>query len=286
MVHCIYLFFFIMGFSISFHIQSSTPILKKNIYMTNSNHKYYFLQFLNEQINLSEKLEWVPKYMEDKFIIGKTLNNDGMIYNYCFQDKNFRKARFTYFNGKSKFQYFGLVLHPNYHYDIPIFNFELLLRNNESLVYTLNMIKIDNHKIYDEKYEKPFMKIKQKYPDLQENMAVKLSGYNVLGNQISKAILLGKFNVKNKDEPNIAKIYNDIVFSSYKEYLTSYLGFFDRPIKITSTNKEMLENIREKHQLFDMKKAFVESKYDIRKCFDDEWYRSMLYDFFYDLEQE
>lgn len=32
-----------------------------------------------------------------------------------------------------------------------------------------------------------------------------------------------------------------------------------------------------------MKKAFVESQYDMRKYFDDKWYNSMLYDFFYDL---
>jgi hypothetical protein len=175
-------------------------------------------------------------------------------------------------------------MHPNYHYDIPIFNFEVILYNNEKTVYTLNMVKMDKSKIYDEKYVKPFMRIKSKYPELHENAAVKLSGYTIFGNYISEAILLGKFIHKKQDLDSTCEIYNNTVVPSFTEYIATYLEFFEKPIKIHSLDE--IENIKNRHKLFDMKKAFVESRYDIRKCFQEDWYRSMLYDFFYELEKE
>jgi hypothetical protein len=243
-----------------------------------------FLKLLDYNLELTKKLEMTPVNMDEKFIEKKAIDDSCTLYNYCFENKDFRKARFTYFDGDSKYQYFGMVLHPRYNYEIPIFNFEIILYNNDKLVYTLNMVKMENCKLYNEKYVKPFMKIKEKYPDLKENLAVKLSGYNVMGNYISEAILIGRFFLKNKDEKTIDEIYNNIVISSYTDYILTYLDFFDKPVHVNSINE--LENIKNRHKLFDMKKAFVESSYDIRKCFEDEWYRDMLYNFFYKLEIE
>jgi hypothetical protein len=244
----------------------------------------YFLKLLDYNLELTKNLELKTMHIDERFQKGNTSNDSGMIYNYCFSNQYFRKVRFTYFDGNSKFQYFGIVFHPIYNYDIPIFNFEVILCNNEKTVYTLNMVKMDNSKIYNEKYVKPFMKIKKKYPELRENTAVRMSGYKIFGNFISEAILLGKFTHKKTSLDNTSNVYNNIVIPSFTEYLTTYLEFFNKPIFIKLEDE--VENIKNRHKLFDMKKAFVESRYDIRKCFDEEWYRAMLYDFFYELEKE
>lgn len=263
--------------------------IKKNIDMNNDDNKY-FLQLLNYNLDLTNKLELTPVKIESTFEKINTTKNNGYLYNYCYTSEKIRKMRFTYFDCKSKYQYFGLVIHPSYNYDIPIFNFEVILYNNEKIVCTLNMVKMDNSKKYNKKYVHPFMKIKSKYPELKENMAVKLSGYNIFGNYISEAILLGKFVHKNankdvNDEIYMKeKIYNDIIIQSFIDYMTCYIDFFDNPNLINKLDE--LENIKDRHKLFDMKKAFVETKYDIRKCFDETLYKSMLYNFFYKLENE
>ncbi len=276
------LYFFVFPIFNKLFKNDRLPSFKINMNMNND----YFLKLLDYNLELTKNLELKTIQIDERFEKGNTKNDSGMIYNYCFTNKHFRKVRFTYFDGNSKFQYFGLVFHPIYNYDAPIFNFEIILCNNEKTVYTLNMVKMDNSKIYNEKYVKPFMKIKNKYPELKENLAVRLSGYNVFGNFISEAILLGKFmhNNNNKKINSTDEIYNNIVIPSFKEYLSTYLDFFDKPIYINL--KEEVENIKNRQKLFDLKKAFVESRYDIRKCFDDEWYNAMLYDFFYEIEKE
>jgi hypothetical protein len=263
------------------NIHSKTNVQKIKLLMTNDN---VFLKLLDYNLNLTKKLELKSMRIDERFEKGNMTNDAGMIYNYCYSNKDFRKVRFTYLDGKSKIQYFGLVLHPIYDYDIPIFNFEVILYNNDKTVYTLNMIKMDNSNDYNEKYVKPFITTKKKYPQLKENLAVKLSGYNVFGNYISESILLGKFIHKHKDIDSINEIYNDIIIPSFTEYMEIYLDLIKSTNRVI-TSKE-LENIKSRHKLFDMKKAFVESRYDIRNCFDDEWYRAMLYDFFYELEPD
>ena len=243
-----------------------------------------FVKLLDYNLDLTKYLNLQPMHIDKQFERGNLINDSGVIYNYCYSNKDFRKVRFTYLDGKTKFQYFGLVLHPIYNYDMPIFNFEVILYNNDKTVYTLNMIKMDNSKKYNEKYVKPFMNCKKTYPDLQENMAVKLSGYKIFGNYISEAILLGKFTHKQKDINATNEIYDNIIIPSFTEYISIYLDLIKDALYINSV--EEIESIKNRHKLFDMKKAFVESRYDIRKCFNDDWYRSMVYDFFYELELE
>lgn len=240
-----------------------------------------FLNLLNYNLEITKNLNFTPVSIDEKFMTEKTDNGFGILRNYCFQSKEFRKVRFTYLDMKSKIQYFGLVLHPECDYDAPILNFELISYNNEKIVYIMNMVKMDNTKSYNDRYVVPFIETKQKYPVLKENLAIKMSNYSIFGNYISEAILLGNFVQKNKDKEKLENIYNQIVFPSFEDYLQIYFGLFENT---TILNSNDIINVKNRHKLFDMKKAFVESRYDIRNYFDDKWYVSMLYDFFYDLK--
>jgi hypothetical protein len=240
-----------------------------------------FLNLLNYNLEITKKLNFTPVSIDEKFMTEKTNKGFGILRNYCFQNKDFRKVRFTYLDVKSKIQYFGLVLHPEYHSDAPILNFELISYNNEKIVYIMNMVKMDNTKSYNDQYVVPFINAKKKYPVLKENMAIRMSNYSIFGNHISEAILLGNFAQKNNDIEKLENIYNNIIFPSFEEYIQIYFGLFEN--MATLNNNEVI-NVKHRHKLFDMKKAFVESRYDIRKYFDDKWYMSMLYDFFYELK--
>lgn len=242
-----------------------------------------FLNLLNYNLEITKKYNFTPVSIDEKFMTEKTDNGFGILRNYCFQSKEFRKVRFTYLDMKSKVQYFGLVLHPDYHYDVPILNFELISYNNEKIVYIMNMVKMDNTKTYNDQYVVPFIDAKKKYPELKENLAIKMSNYSIFGNYISEAILIGNFVQKNKDLDKIENIYNNIVFPSFEDFIGIYFGLFENASLMYNDD---LVNIKNRHKLFDMKKAFVESRYDIRKYFDDKWYMSMLYDFFYDLKMD
>lgn len=306
----LYLYLFLIpvftkSFSTNIYNFGNKIVNNKNLFMNNNNHnninnaninndKKYFLQLLDYNLELTKKLDLTPVKIEEPYEKLNTTDNSGVLYNYCYSNDKFRKVRFTYFDGDSQYQYFSIVIHPIYNYDIPIFNFEVILYNDEKIVYTLNMVKMAKSNIYNEKYVKPFMRIKNKYPELKENIAVRMSGYTIMGNYISEAILLGKFVHKSKDTGELLKltdevymkenIYEKIIMPSFTKYLTTYLDFFDCPIFIHIT--EEVENIKNRHRIFDMKKAFVESKYDIRKCFDEKTYRNMLYNFFYKLETD
>jgi len=273
------------------------PLLTAFFYNGNHNMKHHhyvgmylkdydntpFLNLLNYNLDFTKKLNFTPLSINEKFISEKPHNGFGILRNYCFSNKNFRKARYTYLDIKSKVQYFSVVLHPVYNMDIPILNFELISYNNEKIVYIMNMVKMDNTKKYNDKYVFPFIQAKKKYPELKENFAIKMSNYSIFGNYISEAILLGNFVQKNKDVETIENIYNNIVFPSFEDYINIYFDLVQQYENMNITNNE-LNNVKHRHKLFDMKKAFVESRYDIRKYFDDKWYMSMLYDFFYDLK--
>jgi hypothetical protein len=245
-----------------------------------------FVNLLNYNFEITKKLNFTPVSIHENFITKKTIKDSGILHNYCFSNKYFRKFRFTYIDVGSKNQYFGLVLHPIYKCDAPILNFELISYNNEKIVFMMNMIKMDNTKHYNDRYVSPFLTFKKKYPELKENLAVKMTNYTILGNYISEAILLGKFTQKNNNFDKLDNIYNNIIFSSFEDYLNIYFHLIYNITQINNndlTNNNDLINIKNRHKLFDMKKAFTESKYEIRKYFDDKWYNSMLYDFFYDL---
>ena len=240
-----------------------------------------FLNLLNYNLGITKKLNFTPLSIDEKFMTEKIHNGFGILRNYCFSSKEFRKVRFTYLDVKSKIQYFGMVLHPDYHYDLPILNFELISYNNEKIVYIMNMVKMDNTKSYNDRYVVPFMNAKTKYPDLKENIAIRMSNYSIFGNYISEAILLGNFVQKNEDSEKLESVYNNVIFPSFEDFIGIYFGLFENASLL---HNDDLINIKNRHKLFDMKKAFVESRYDIRKYFDDKWYMSMVYDFFYDLK--
>jgi len=242
-----------------------------------------FLNLLNYNLGITKKLNFTPVSIDEKFMTETTDNGFGILRNYCFSSKEFRKVRFTYLDMKSKIQYFGMVLHPAYNHDIPILNFELISYNNEKIVYIMNMVKMDNTKSYNDRYVVPFVDTKKKYPELKENIAIRMSNYSIFGNYISEAILLGNFVQKNEDNDKLESIYNNVIFPSFEDFIGIYFGLFENATVIE--NDEII-NIKNRHKLFDMKKAFVESRYDIRKYFDDKWYMSMVYDFFYDLKMD
>ena len=139
----------------------------------------------------------------------------------------------------------------------------------------MNMVKMDNTMEYNKRYVQPFMNAKKSYPELKENIAVRLSNYSVFGNHISEAILLGKFSQRVKPG-----IYENVVFPSFAEYLSIYLELIQNANIVEEDAR--IHEIMQRHKLFDMKKAFVESQYEIRKYFDDKWYNSIVYNMFYE----
>jgi hypothetical protein len=232
-------------------------------------------KLLYHNLAIAQEHNFTSIDVDEPYMFKDTLEKDGIWKNYFFQSKDFRKIRFTHVDIESKVQYFSILLHPHFDYDVPIFNFELIAYYNKNAVYTMNMVKMDNTIEYNKRYVKPFMNVKKMYPELKENIAVRLSNYSVFGNHISEAILLGKFSQRVKPG-----IYENVVFPSFVEYLSIYLELIQNANIVEEDAR--IHEIMQRHKLFDMKKAFVESQYEIRKYFDDKWYNSIVYNMFYE----
>lgn len=268
--------FFILSFLPLFAAFFVNNPLKSSLWMKNDHFdKQICTKLLYHTLAIAQERNFASIDTDEENTFKNTAENDGIWKNYFFHSKDFRKVRFTHVDIESKLQYFSILLHPHYDYDAPIFNFELIAYKNKNVVYTMNMVKMNNTLEYNEKYVHPFMSTKKKYPELKENIAVRLSNYSVFGNHISEAILLGKF-AKKQD------VYENIVYPSFKEYLSIYLGLIDNATYID--NNVIIHEIMQRHKLFDMKKAFVESQYEIRNFFDNKWYKSIVYNVFYDTE--
>lgn len=232
-------------------------------------------KLLYHNLAIAQENNFTSIDVDENYNFKHTCENDGVWKNYFFQSKDFRKIRFTHVDIESKVQYFSVLLHPQYHYDVPIFNFELIAYYNKNAVYTMNMVKMNNTMEYNKRYVMPFMNSKKNYPELKENIAVRLSNYSIFGNHISEAIMLGKFSEKHK-----SNMYENVVFPSFMEYLSIYLELMKNSSYLT--DDALVHEIMQRHKLFDMKKAFVESQYEIRKYFDDKWYNSIVYNMFYE----
>ena len=127
-----------------------------------------------------------------------------------------------------------------------------------------NCLKMDITKSYNDRYVIPFIDTKKKYPELKENIAIRMSNYSIFGNYISEAILLGNLVQKNEDNDKLESVYNNVIFPSFEDFIGIYFGLFEN---VSLLHNDDIINIKNRHKLFDMKKAFM----------------SMLYDFFYDL---
>lgn len=232
-------------------------------------------KLLYHNLVIAEECKCTSIDVDEDYNFKDTLEKNGVWKNYFFQSKDFRKIRFTHVDIESKVQYFSMLLQPHYHYNVPIFNFELIAYYNKNAVYTMNMVKMNNTVEYNKRYVMPFLDAKKNYPELKENMAVRLSNYSVFGNHISEAIMLGKFSEKHK-----SAMYENVVFPSFVEYLSIYLELMKTSSYLTDDVR--IHEIMQRHNLFDMKKAFIESQYGIRKYFDEKWYNSMVYNMFYE----
>jgi len=232
-------------------------------------------KLLYHNLAIAQECKFTSIDVDEEYNFKDTLEKTGVWKNYFFQSKDFRKIRFTHVDIESKVQYFSMLLHPHYHYDVPIFNFELIAYYKKNAVYTMNMVKMNNTGEYNKRYVMPFMNSKKSYPELKENMAVRLSNYSIFGNHISEAIMLGKFSEKHK-----SNMYENVVFPSFVEYLSIYLELIQNTRAIEED--ALIHEIMQRHKLFDMKKAFIESQYEIRKFFDDKWYNSIVYNMFYE----
>jgi len=188
--------------------------------------------------------------------------SNAVLQNYCFQNNQFRKVRLSYLI-TDECQMFNSLWYPSYDYDCPILTIDLVnFYQNKSLCF-INFINIYDNVEYLNKYENPFLLIKNNYPELSENKSSHLYPFK---NFLSKAMLYGHIYDSNK--------FNTIVPKVVDEYISKYTKqFIKRPV-----NRYF---INDRHKDYNELRYFIENtNYITKKYFDKETYIHLLNSFY------
>jgi hypothetical protein len=224
--------------------------------------KYIFNSISNLHLEFIGKLGMTEIPIKDDFNI-KILNSDCVLHNYYFKNSEFKKIRLSYFMSNET-QMFNSVWYPSYDYDCPILSVDLVNFSKDKSLCFINLVNINNEQEYLDKYEKPFMNIKKKYPELSESKSLHLYPFK---NFLSKAMLYGHvYNSTN---------FNTIIPKALNEYLGVYTNLFNEK----SINKNF---IQARHGSYNDLRYDIEKKnYLTKNYFEKDWYNNLLNEYYF-----
>jgi hypothetical protein len=184
-------------------------------------------------------------------------DSNSILQTHNFYNNHFRKVRLTYFKSDDK-ELFSSIWYPSYNYDCPILNMDLVKFSHNISLCFINLIEIYNSKEYYNNYIKPFMEIKNDYPELSESTSKQLLPFK---NFLSKAMLYGH-------------IYNNsLIDTSVSNALDRYLDeygkmFIRRPV--------IRYHIEEVHQDYNKLKHGIDKNFIMKDYFDKKWYEQLI----------
>lgn len=246
-----------------FSLFNLAKFITKSDYIFN-NDNYIFNNVANVHLDLIGRLQMFEVPVDDNFAIKTSDIDDARLHNYYFRNSEFSKVRLSYLL-TNEVQMFNSVWYPSCDYECPIFSVDLVhFGKNRSLCF-INLINMFEDEDYFLKYETPFIKIKEKYPELSENTSIHLDTFNTI---LSKGMLYGH-------------IYNSIDFQNkipdvLEKYLNTYSNIFNKKKNI---NKFF---IKDKHRFYNDLRYSVEStNYLTKKYFDNLWYSRLIDEYYF-----
>lgn len=243
-----------------FFLFNIANFLKKSDYNFNKN--YIFSNVLDLHLQYIYKYNMTDISLKKDFAIKTSSVKNAKMYNFYFKNSMFRKIRFSCFKSDDK-QIFSSVWYPSYDYECPILSIDMINYNQNKSLFLTNLYEIYNKSEYYNDYIKEFVEIKNKYSELSETPSENIVKYN---NVFKNSILFSS----NCDDNLFQNEIIDVLCKYFNNY---FLLFRKRPVN--------RQHIEEKHYEYNKIRMYTNLDFFIKDYFDDEWYKFLLYEYYY-----
>ena len=191
------------------------------------------------------------------------------IRSWCYQCSELRKIRYTYIDAGESAQIFNSVIYPNHCYDLPLLGIDFLSFGKVKNLIVLDFQPLFQDEAYQHKYIEPLKKLREKYPDLAQNLEMKFYDAN---QYFSKYLLFAK-----TDAETVATR----VLAAFKDYLGLYWEMLAQAQPLTDSQD--IERIVKAQKDYDQYSAERDPASGLfSSYFGHEWSERFLYEFLFE----
>jgi 15,16-dihydrobiliverdin:ferredoxin oxidoreductase len=194
------------------------------------------------------------------------------IQSWSYQSPELRKIRYTYIDAGESAQIFNSVIYPNYQYDLPLLGVDFLSFGKVKNLIVLDFQPLFQDANYEAKYIKPLEQIRDRYPDLAQNLEMKFYDAN---QYFSKYLLFAK------TDPETVQTK---VLQAFKEYLALYWQLIEQAKPLGQTRD--IERIIQAQKDYDQYSAERDPASGLfSSYFGHEWSERFLHEFLFEDSQ-
>jgi 15,16-dihydrobiliverdin:ferredoxin oxidoreductase len=191
------------------------------------------------------------------------------INSWAYQCPEFRKIRYTYIESGASTQIFNSVIYPNPKYRLPIFGLDFLSFGQVKNLIVMDFQPLFQDEPYLEKYIKPLQALHDNYPDLSQNLEMKVYDANLY---FSKYLLFAKTDTQT---------VKTRVFEAFKEYLSLYWQILERETPLDDPSD--IQSIVKAQKDYDQYNAERDPALGLLSSyFGQQWTEKFLYGFLFE----
>ena len=191
------------------------------------------------------------------------------IRSWCYECSELRKIRYTYIDAGESAQIFNSVIYPSHRYDLPLLGIDFLSFGKVKNLIVLDFQPLFQDEAYQHKYIEPLKKLREKYPDLAQNLEMKFYDAN---QYFSKYRLFAK-----TDAETVATQ----VLAAFQDYLGLYWKMLAQAEPLTDSQD--IERIVKAQKNYDQYSAERDPASGLfSSYFGHEWSERFLYEFLFE----
>jgi 15,16-dihydrobiliverdin:ferredoxin oxidoreductase len=228
-----------------------------------------FLHHLERELFARFPLRSRPILPELEFQVSQRGKNPAMIESWCYQCPQFRKIRYTYINAGETAQIFNSVIYPSYDYDLPLLGIDFLAFGKKKILVVLDFQPLFRDEDYLTKYIEPMRSIRDKYPDLAQDLPMKFYDAN---QYFSPYLLFAKTDADT--------VVNQL-FPAYQEFIQLYWQLLEKAQPLTSAaNQQRIIEAQKDYDQYSAERDPASGLFS--SYFGQEWSEKFLHEFLFE----
>jgi 15,16-dihydrobiliverdin:ferredoxin oxidoreductase len=228
-----------------------------------------FLHYLEQELFSRFELRGRPIPPDLEFQVSQRGKSPAMIESWCYQCPQFRKIRYTYINAGEMAQIFNSVIYPGYHSDLPLLGIDFLAFGKKKILVVLDFQPLFRDADYMVKYIEPMRVIRDKYPELSQDIPMKFYDAN---QYFSPYLLFAKTDAET--------VVNQL-FPAYQEFIQLYWKLAQKADPLTQS--EDIEKIVKAQKDYDRYSAERDPASGLfSSYFGQEWSEKFLHEFLFE----
>jgi len=230
-----------------------------------SSFKTYLERSLHQKFDLQRRP--IPEGLEYK--VGDRGKSPATIRSWCYSCPELRKIRYTSIDAGKSAQIFNCVMYPNYQYDLPLLGLDFLSFGNVKNLIVLDFQPLFRDEAYLEKYTAPLKGLRDRYPDLCQDLEMKFYDAN---QYFSRYLLFAKTDVET---------IRTQLFPAFQDFLALYWQMLDAAKPLTQPSA--IERVMKAQQDYDQYSAERDPALGLFSShFGHEWAERFLYEFLFE----